>query len=81
MSKGISAKGKIVPIDSLIGVFVSASRKDSTCFFQGWVVEADPFRVKGRNGVIYECEGMPVASLNPPKMKMEDVANEEDPKD
>ena len=68
MNKGINAAGQTVPLDSLVGVFVTAKLKGQIDPRQGWIIEAEPLRIQGESGTIYECEGIAVVVLNPPRI-------------
>lgn len=54
-----------------LGRFVTAKVADAVAScqgecMQGWVVELDPFIIKGQSGRYYHCEGEPVLVDNPP---------------
>ena len=49
-----------------LGSFVTAKLKGQIGPRQGWIIETDPLKIKGKSGKIYECEGVPVVVANPP---------------
>lgn len=49
-----------------LGRYVTAKLKGAEDCRQGWVVELDPFVIKGESGELYTCEGDTVLVSNPP---------------